>query len=148
VVWAHNTHAGDARVTQAGDAGELNVGQLMRQRYGDAAVLVGLFTYTGTVFAAHDWDQPGRVHDVRPALPGSFSDLFHAARERDFLLLLRGAAERLGNQLGEPRLQRAIGVVYRPETERQSHYFLARLSRQFDAAVFFDTTSAVVPLAR
>jgi len=148
VVWAHNTHAGDARVTQVGEAGEHNVGQLMRQRHGEEAVLVGFLSYTGTVFAAPDWDRPGRVYDMLPALPGSYSDVLHAAQPNEFLLVLRGAAERLGSQLGEPRLERAIGVVYRPETERQSHYFLARLSRQFDAAVFFDTTSAVRPLTR
>jgi erythromycin esterase-like protein len=147
VVWAHNTHVGDARHTEAGEQGELNVGQLMRDRHGAAAVLVGFHTYTGQVFAAPDWDERGRVYDVRPALGGSFSDVFHAAGAGDFLLVLRdggGVAE----ELAAPRLQRAIGVIYRPRTERQSHYFTARLSRQFDAVVFMDTTTAVTPLAR
>jgi erythromycin esterase-like protein len=147
VVWAHNTHAGDARHTQSGEQGELNIGQLVRQRLGAASLLVGFFTYTGTVFAAPDWDRPGRVYDLRPALAGSFADVFHASGRRDFLLVLR-AGEEAAERLAEPRLERAVGVVYVPQSERQSHYFMARLSRQFDAAVFFDTTSAVRPLAR
>ena len=147
VVWAHNTHAGDARHTEPGEQGELNVGQLMRQRHGPGAVLVGFLTYTGTVRAAPDWDRPGRVYDVRPALPGSFSDVFHQADTRDALFVLRGDGPAAG-ELAAPRLERAIGVVYRPQTERQSHYFTARLSRQFDAVVFMHTTAAVKPLAR
>jgi erythromycin esterase-like protein len=147
VVWAHNTHAGDARHTESGAQGELNVGQLMRERHGGATALVGFLTYTGEVFAAPDWDRPGRVYDVRPAIPGSFSDVLHDAGARDFLLVLRGGG-RAAEELAVPRLERAIGVVYRPETERQSHYFTARLSQQFDAVVFVDTTAAVTPLPR
>jgi erythromycin esterase-like protein len=146
VVWAHNTHVGDARHTQSGEQGELNVGQLMRQRHGAGAVLVGFLTYTGTVFAAPDWGRPGRVYDVRPALRGSYAALFDEARQRDVLLTLRGGTA--AEALAEPRLERAIGVIYRPDAERQSHYFTARLSRQFDAVVFLHTTTAVRPLAR
>jgi erythromycin esterase-like protein len=146
VVWSHNTHTGDARVTEAGDQGEFNIGQLTRQRLGDDAFLVGFHTYTGTVFAASSWGAPGRVQSVRPALPGSYSRLFHATGIPDFLLVLRGAGETADALTEPPRLQRAIGVIYAPATERQSHYFMARLGQQFDAIVFLDTTRAVTPL--
>ena len=147
VMWSHNTHSGDARATFAANRGELNLGQLMRQRHGPAAFLVGFFTYEGTVLAAPDWDRPGRVYTVRPALAGSYAALFRSAGQPNFSLLLRGNPA-LGKALGGPMLERAIGVVYRPETERSSHYFEARLSEQFDAAIFFDRSRAVTPLAR
>src|SRR5438876_8834514 len=143
VVWAHNSHLGDARATEMGEGGELNVGQLVRQRYGAAAVLVGFTTYTGTVTAASEWDGPAERKGVRPALPGSWEAVFHAAGLPRFLLPLRGSREWDG-----ARLERAIGVIYRPETERASHYFHARLSRQFDAVLHFDETEAVRPLER
>jgi erythromycin esterase-like protein len=143
VVWAHNTHSGDARATESGEAGEHNVGQLIRQRLGGESLLVGFFTHHGTVLAAPEWDAPGRVFDVRPALPGSYSDVFHAAVQGNFLLMLGDAT--LASALGTSRLERAIGVIYVPATERQSHYFMARLAQQFDAAIFFDVTSAVTP---
>ena len=145
IVWGHNTHAGDARATVAANRGELNLGQLMRQRHGDAAFLIGFFTYGGQVMAAPEWDMPGRVYDVRPALPGSYSDVFHRSGVPAFSLILRGNKE-LVRQFGEPRLERAIGVIYLPETERFSHYFEARISNQFDAALFIDRTKAVTPL--
>ena len=145
VAWAHNSHMGDARATFAARQGELNIGQLMRQRHGEAALLVGFFTYTGTVMAAPEWDAPGRVYQVRPALAGSYSDLFHRSGIPAFSLVLRRNKE-LARHFGQPRLQRAIGVIYRPETERQSHYFDARLSEQFDAILFFDRSRAVTPL--
>jgi erythromycin esterase-like protein len=145
VVWAHNSHVGDARATDAPNRGELNLGQLMRQRLGDAALLVGFFTHGGQVIAAPEWDMPGRVYTVRPALAGSYSDLFHSSGVPAFSLILRGNEE-LVRHLGEPRLERAIGVVYLPETERFSHYFKARITGQFDAAMFFDRTAAVTPL--
>ncbi|MDB4879793.1 MAG: hypothetical protein JWL60_1239, partial [Gemmatimonadetes bacterium] len=145
VVWAHNTHAGDARVTESGEQGELNIGQLMRQRHGARAVLVGFHTYEGTVLAADEWDSPGRVKTVRPALPESYSALFHATGLDRFLVPLRGGGAAV-RALSEPRLQRAIGVIYRPDTERQSHYFTARLGQQFDAVIFIDRTTAVTPL--
>ncbi|HEX8242375.1 MAG TPA: erythromycin esterase family protein [Longimicrobium sp.] len=145
VVWAHNTHAGDARVTQQGAAGELNLGHLMRERYDGAAFLVGFTTYTGTVLAASEWGEAGRVRNVRPALPESFAGLFHRSGVGNFLLPLRGTGS-LADALAAPRLERAIGVLYLPETERASHYFLTRLSRQFDVVVHIDTTRAVRPL--
>ncbi len=144
-MWSHNTHSGDASATSAANRGELNLGQLMKERHGTRAFALGFFTHSGTVRAAPDWDQPGRVYEVRPALPNSHSDLFHRTGIPAFTLVLRGNAA-LTSALRGPKLQRAIGVVYRPETERESHYFDADLSRQFDAAIFFDRSSALTPL--
>jgi erythromycin esterase-like protein len=146
-VWAHNSHLGDARATEMGDGGELNLGQLVRERHGAAAVLLGFSTHHGTVTAATDWDEPAQTRAVRPGLDGSFEALFHEVGPARFRLVLRGNDE-LAQALAAPRLQRAIGVVYRPETERQSHYFQARLPRQFDAVVHLDETRALAPLDR
>ena len=145
VVWAHNSHVGDARSTAMGESGEWTLGQLMRQRIKDQAVLVGFTTYQGEVMAASAWGEAGKVERVRPALPGSFAALFHETGIGNFLLPLRGESQ-LVLAMGEPRLERAIGVVYLPQTERESHYFQARMSRQFDAVIHLDTTSAVKPL--
>ncbi len=145
VVWAHNSHVGDARATSVVRRGELNLGQLMRQRHGDSAFLLGFFTHGGQVMAATEWDAPGRVFDIRPALAGSYSDVFHAGGLPAFSLILRGRKE-IGKQIGEPRLERAIGVIYAPRTERQSHYFDAAISDQFDAILFYDRTKPVTPL--
>jgi erythromycin esterase-like protein len=147
VMWSHNTHSGDARATFAANRGELNLGQLMRQRHGEGAFLVGFFSYTGTVFAAPEWDRPGRVYDMKPALAGSYSALFHGTGIPAFSLLIRGNAE-VARLLKGPMLERAIGVVYHPQSERLSHYFDAELSGQFDAAIYFDRSKAVVPLRR
>ncbi|HEY9283634.1 MAG TPA: erythromycin esterase family protein [Pyrinomonadaceae bacterium] len=146
VVWAHNTHQGDARMTQMGEAGELNVGHLIRRSHAADSVLVGFTTYTGEVRAAGEWGEEGRVMKVRPALPESYSALFHETGVPNFLLVLRGAEEQLSRSMGEPRLERAIGVVYLPATERRSHYFEARMSRQFDAVIHLDVTGAVAAL--
>ena len=144
-VWAHNSHLGDARATELGEAGEWNVGQLVRDRHGDAAALLGFSTYEGSVAAASDWDGPLENKRVRPGLPGSWEALFHDIALPRFALPMRGERA-LVDALARPRLQRAIGVIYRPETERQSHYFLARPAQQFDAIVHLDRTSAVKPL--
>jgi len=144
-VWEHNSHLGDARATEMGQRGELNVGQLTREKYGGEAVLVGFTTHHGTVTAASDWGEPAERKRVRPALAGSYEALFHAAG-RDRFLLIVNDSDRLAQQLGVARLERAIGVIYRPETERQSHYFRARLPSQFDAVLHFDETRAVKPL--
>jgi erythromycin esterase-like protein len=147
VLWAHNSHLGDARATELGAGGELNVGQLVRQRYGRDATLIGFTTCTGTVTAASNWDEPAERKVVRPALPESFEALFHEVGLGNFSLDLSaggGAAE----TLARPRLERAIGVIYRPETERLSHYFQARLPAQFDAILHYDVTRAVEPLER
>jgi erythromycin esterase-like protein/predicted phosphoribosyltransferase len=145
VVWAHNSHLGDARATEMGQRGELNVGQLVRQKYGRDAVLIGFTTHHGTVTAASDWGGVAERKRVRPALPGSYETLFHSVLAAPFLLTWQ-TNEALGNALRDTRLERAIGVIYRPETERMSHYFQARLADQFDAVLHFDETRAVEPL--
>jgi erythromycin esterase-like protein len=147
VVWAHNSHLGDASATEMSGRGELNVGQLVRERWGHSALLVGFSTHSGTVTAASDWDKPAERKIVRPALDGSYEALFHEVGHRNFFLGLRGNE---GAILGlrKPRLERAIGVIYRPETERLSHYFGARLPHQFDAILHYDVTRAVEPLER
>jgi erythromycin esterase-like protein/predicted phosphoribosyltransferase len=144
-VWEHNSHLGDARATEMGQRGELNVGQLMREKYGDEAVLIGFTTHHGTVTAASDWGSTAERKRVRPALAGSYEGLFHAAA-RDRFLLIMNDSEVVAQQLRAPRLERAIGVIYRPEAERQSHYFRARLPDQFDVVLHFDETRAVEPL--
>jgi erythromycin esterase-like protein/predicted phosphoribosyltransferase len=147
VVWAHNSHLGDARATEMGTRGELNVGQLVREEYAGRAVLVGFTTHTGTVTAASEWDGPAHRKHVRPALAGSYERLFHDVQIPRFLLPLRTDLE-LASALSAPRLERAIGVLYLPESERASHYFRAQLSEQFDFVVHFDETRAVEPLER
>ncbi|MCU1299439.1 MAG: erythromycin esterase-like enzyme [Acidobacteriaceae bacterium] len=147
VVWAHNSHLGDARATEMGAQGELNIGQLMRERYGKDAMLVGFTTYTGTVTAASNWDAPAERKQVRPALGESYEAMFHETGIPGFLLELRGN-EWIAGVLTEKRLERAIGVIYLPETERISHYFHTRLADQFDAVIHFDKTRAVEPLDR
>ena len=147
VVWAHNSHLGDARATEMGERGELNVGQLVREKYGAGAVLVGFTTYAGTVTAASEWDGPAHRKQVRPAQAGSYERLFHEAGIPRFLLPLRTDLE-LQSALAPPRLERAIGVLYLPQTERASHYFRARLSAQFDFVLHFDQTRALEPLDR
>jgi erythromycin esterase-like protein len=146
-VWEHNSHLGDARATYMADYGELNVGQLVRQKYGNDARLIGFTTYTGTVTAASEWDGPAERKRVRPALSESYEALFSQTCETNFLLTLRDD-RRVANVLRDPRLERAIGVIYLPQTERQSHYFDARLSDQFDAVIHFDETRALEPLER
>ncbi|HEY3197388.1 MAG TPA: erythromycin esterase family protein [Nitrospirales bacterium] len=147
VVWEHNSHLGDARATQMGDIGELNVGQLVRERYGLKSRLIGFTTYEGTVTAASAWEGPAERKRVRPALADSYEALFHATGIARFLLPFTKSGQPLSG-LPESRLERAIGVIYLPETERQSHYFYARLADQFDAIVHIDRTRAVEPLDR
>ena len=145
VVWEHNSHVGDARATELGQSGELNVGQLARLTWGDDCFLVGFTTYDGRVSAASNWGGPVEHKRVRPAMSGSFEDVMHGAPVDDFYV-------RLGDHAPAPlrstMLERAIGVIYRPDTERASHWFHANLSHQFDAVVHLDRTSAVRPLDR
>jgi erythromycin esterase-like protein len=145
-VWAHNSHLGDASATEMGDLGEWNVGQLVRDRYGADAVLVGFSTHHGWVTAASEWDDPPHRKRVRDALAGSWEDVFHQTGVERFVLPLRGKAALRELVGSSQRLQRAIGVIYRPETERQSHYFNARLADQFDAVIHIDMTHALEPL--
>ena len=145
VVWAHNSHVGDARATEMATRGELNIGQLIRERHGHGTISVGLTTYTGTVTAASEWGAVAERKRVRPALEGSYEALFHATGLPAFLLCPLAAGD-TGRALREPRLERAIGVLYHPQTERQSHFFAASASHQYDALMHLDSTRAVEPL--
>ena len=147
VVWAHNSHIGNAAATAMGWEGEFNIGELAKTAYGEEAVLIGFGTDRGTVAAADDWDEPMQVMSVRPARADSHEGLFRDAGYGRSLTDLRGTrASALREALAHPQLERAIGVVYRPETERASHYFEAVLPEQFDAYVWFEETRAVTPL--
>jgi erythromycin esterase-like protein/predicted phosphoribosyltransferase len=147
VVWAHNSHLGDARATEMGRGGELNVGQLVRERFGAAAMLVGFTTHTGTVTAASRWGGEAERKDVRPSLPGSYERLLHDAGIDRAVLPIRTDLD-LASALSGERLERAIGVLYLPRSERQSHYFHASMAKQFDVVLHFDQTRAVEPLER
>lgn len=148
VIWAHNSHVGDARHTDMGaERSELNVGQLCRQRFGGGCALIGFGTHSGTVLAASNWDDPAEIKTVRPARPDSYEALCHDVGVSRFLIDLRPSRnESLRDALREPRLERYIGVIYRPETERMSHYGYACLPEQYDGFVWFDETHAVAPL--
>jgi protein-L-isoaspartate(D-aspartate) O-methyltransferase len=148
IVWAHNSHIGNAAHTEMGQVrDELNIGQLCKEKFGAGARLIGFGTHHGTVAAADDWDEPMEVMQVRPSLPGSYERLFHDIGMERFLLDLReGMNGEAADALIEPRLERFIGVIYRPETERWSHYSECVLPRQFDAWVWFDETQAVTAL--
>lgn len=147
VVWAHNSHVGNAAATEMGVRGELNIGQLAREHFGMDAFLIGFGTHEGTVAAASNWDEPMQVMQVRPSHPDSYERLCHETGARGFLLPLREPADAsLRHELLQPRLERAIGVIYRPETEVLSHYFQAALPAQFDEYVWIDRTTAVAPL--
>jgi erythromycin esterase-like protein len=149
IVWAHNSHVGNAAFTDMGmHREELNIGQLVKEKWGEQARLVGFGTHTGTVAAADDWDEPVKIKRVRPSLEESHERISHEAGIARFLLDLREGeiGSDLRDRLAEPRLERFIGVIYRPETERWSHYSEAILPKQFDAWVWFDETRAVTPL--
>lgn len=144
VVWAHNSHVGDAGATEMGAAGELNLGRLVRENHPDVSRLIGFTTHTGTVLAADEWDGPAHVERVRPSLSGSIENLLHRTGRDCFLLRFdRGPVP---EALRSALLERAIGVIYRPATERRSHYFHARAADRFDALVHFDETTALQPL--
>jgi protein-L-isoaspartate(D-aspartate) O-methyltransferase len=148
VLWEHNSHLGDAAATEMGAGGQTNVGHLCRQRFGDAAYLIGQGTDHGTVAAAANWDEPVEFMHVREGYPGSYENLFHDSRVEAFCLPLgEPRKEDVRKELAASRLERAIGVVYRPDTELASHYFHALLSRQFDEFIWFDHTQAVNPIS-
>jgi protein-L-isoaspartate(D-aspartate) O-methyltransferase len=148
IVWAHNSHVGDAGATDMSKRGEYNIGQLCREQFGHGAYSIGFGTHSGTVAAASDWDGPMLTMNVRPSLEQSYEHLFHESGEPQFLLPLRKPASAdVRKALSRARLERAIGVIYRPETELQSHYFQAVLPQQFDEYIWFDQTRAVTPLA-
>ncbi len=139
-VWAHNSHVGEARASELGEAGELDLGQLAREAYGERAFLIGLTTHSGTVTAASRWGAPVERKRVRPAMPDSWEDVLHRSGHERFLLM----------PVDMPgwRLERAIGVIYLPETERVSHYFESRLADRFDALIHLDRTTALEPIER
>ena len=145
VVWEHNSHIGDARATEVGELGEWNVGELARKAYDGQTRLIGFSTYEGFVTAASEWDGPAEHKRVRPGMPGSYEELLHKAGIDRFLLPLRGD-DPARFALMERKLERAIGVIYLPRTERQSHYFSAQMAVQFDAVIHIDRTTAVTPL--
>jgi protein-L-isoaspartate(D-aspartate) O-methyltransferase len=146
VVWAHNSHLGNAAATEMGARGETNVGQLAREEWGEKVYAIGFGTDRGTVAAASDWGGPMEVKTVRPSDPKSYERVCHETGIPCFLLALRPERE-ARTALLEPRLERAIGVIYRPETELASHYFAAHLPLQFDEYAWFDESRAVTPLA-
>lgn len=149
VLWEHNSHLGNAAHTEMGAGGQINVGQLCRERFGHEAYLIGQGTDHGTVAAATNWDQPVQFMEVRPGYPGSYESLCHASGQAAFSLALREPHRaEIRAELDLPRLERAIGVVYRPETELASHYFNARLPEQFDTWLWFDRTTPVQPLSQ
>ncbi len=147
VIWAHNSHIGNAKATQLGQLGEINIGQLMKETYKDQAKLIGFTTYSGTVSAATEWDGTVERKQVRPALANSYEAVLHQAEIPNFMLFLQENQE-LKKAFQQVKLERAIGVIYRPETERTSHYFNAALSSQFDAVIHLDQTKAVEPLEK
>lgn len=147
VVWAHNSHVGDASATAMRHRGEHNLGQLSRQAFGDGTYLIGFGTHTGTVAAASDWGAAMQVMKVRPSHPRSYEHVAHESGIPTFFLPLRRDADAgLREALIPERLERAIGVIYRPDTELQSHYFHASLPRQFDEWIWFDESTAVTPI--
>jgi erythromycin esterase-like protein len=147
IVWAHNSHVGDSSATEMSSRGEYNIGHLCKEHYHQAAYSIGFGTNSGTVAAASDWDGPVMSKAIIPALANSYERLCHETGEKQFLLPLRSpAADKVLNELLKPRLERAIGVIYRPESELQSHYFEAVLPKQFDEYIWFDRTHAVTPL--
>jgi erythromycin esterase-like protein len=147
VVWAHNSHLCDARATEMAQRGEWNVGQIVREQHGADACLIGFTTHTGTVTAASNWGDEAQRKTVNPSMANSWERLFHDVGIDRFWLDLH-ADKRVESLLREQRLERAIGVIYRPDTERWSHYFGARLSDQFDAVIHLDETTALRPLER
>jgi protein-L-isoaspartate(D-aspartate) O-methyltransferase len=144
IVWAHNSHVGDAAATEMSARGEYNIGHLCREEFGNSAYSIGFGTHSGTVAAASDWDGPMEVKAVLPSLKQSYERLCHETGRSQFMLPLRGRSE-VRDRLARPRLERAIGVIYRPETELASHYFQAVLPEQFDEYIWFDESRAVTP---
>lgn len=146
IVWAHNSHIGDASATEMSSRGEYNIGHLCRKEFGDRSYAIGFGTNTGTVAAASDWGGPMEIKTVRPAISGSYERTCHESGVASFMLGLRKSPDSLKQALKKPQLERAIGVIYRPQSERASHYFQAVLPDQFDEYVWFDKSTAVTPL--
>ncbi len=146
VVWAHNSHVGDSDATEMGERGEFNIGRLSRERFGGDMYSIGFGTHTGTVAAASDWGGAMEIKQVQPGHEESYEEVCHRTGIPCFTLPLRNGDPELREAVSQARLQRAIGVIYRPETERQSHYFYTRLPDQFDEYIWLDRTQAVTPI--
>ena len=145
IIWAHNSHLGDARATEMREREQLNLGQILRQYYKDSVFSIGMLTYSGTVMAADEWNHPARIKTLLPALADSNEALFHSIDSAHFLLSLQQSSD-VYKLLDKPRLQRHVGVVYDPEDELNSHYTGTLLAQQFDAIIYHDVTSAIRPL--
>ncbi len=145
IVWAHNSHVGDARATESGSHGQLNLGQLVREKYDRKSVLIGFLTYSGTVTAASAWDDIAERRMIRPAIYNSYEYFLHNIGISDFFIIFRDMEE-MASIIDNNLLERAIGVIYAPQTERTSHYFYANLPKQFDAVIYLDNTTAITPL--
>jgi protein-L-isoaspartate(D-aspartate) O-methyltransferase len=149
IVWAHNSHIGNASATDMKKRGEFNIGQLCREQFGEDAYSIGFGTHEGTVAAASEWNEPMEIKQVRPSMEGSYERIFHSTRIPIFMLPLRSEhQEEVRNALSASHLERAIGVIYQPETEYWSHYFSAHLPQQFDEYIWFNQTTAITPLAQ
>ena len=148
VVWAHNSHIGNALATEMYSRGEINIGHLCKEHFGDKSYHIGFGTHTGTVSAANNWGDQMAVMNVQPSLPNSYENLCHKTKVESFTLPLREkfSGKKLKDLLNTPKLERAIGVMYRPKTERMSHYFHAVLPSQFDEYIWFNTSKAVTPI--
>jgi protein-L-isoaspartate(D-aspartate) O-methyltransferase len=149
VIWAHNSHIGDASATQMSASGEINLGQLVRQKYGDKSYIIGFGTDHGTVAAASEWGGPLEIKQVQSSHIDSYERVCHEVKTDNFLLPLRQPLQKISRKkLLAERLERGIGVIYKPESELQSHYFYASLPHQFDEYIWFDETRAVEALAK
>jgi len=147
IVWAHNSHCGDAAATEMMSRGEYNLGHLCQSEFGRQCYAIGFGTNTGTVAAASNWDGPMEIKQVRPAIPGSYERCCHESGFSAFCLDLRQSHLEITQGLRKPHLERAIGVIYRPETELASHYFQAVLPAQFNEYIWFDVSNAITPFA-
>jgi erythromycin esterase-like protein len=150
IVWAHNSHLGDARETSASLRGQLNVGQLLKQHFGKLAFNIGCICYQGKVTAADNWGEDFEFMKLNKGMKGSYEELFHNATQnfsKNFGIVFRNCSDReLIEELNKPRLERYVGVIYRPDTEKQSHYSQSSLPKEFDSVVYFDETNYLVPL--
>lgn len=142
IIWAHNSHLGNAKATDMSLQGELNIGQLIKEHYPTSSFSLGFSTNTGTVVAADNWGEEPKIKQLNPGINGSYEKLFHKTQCKNFLLTIKNNSD-LFQLLSTPRLQRAIGVIYRPDTERYSHYYMANLAHQFDALLHIDESRAI-----
>jgi erythromycin esterase-like protein len=159
IIWAHNSHVGDSRYTHKQSRGELTIGKLIRDHWGlERTVSIGFTTYNGFVTAADEWDLPCKYKKVNDGMSGSIEEVFHKVSENimnvGFMIIFRSKTSE--NYLAEKSviedlskrayLERAKSVIYRPNTERRSHYFDCKIAKQFDIVIHIDNTNALQPL--